>query len=351
MKNSSEGYFSAVKKMMPAKVTKPTVGLDIGSSSCRMVEVLNRPDGCELLKWTIEPVVAGDIVKSLRTLASKLSQPNLSLVTALTGKGTLIRVVEMPKMSLEDLKRSFSFEVDKYFPFPKDQIFTDCHILDQEAKDNKIPVLVVAAKKELVNERIKLMTDAGLPADSISLNPIALANVIGAVGAPAVQGGTQNASTLAILDIGEVVSNITIFLKNTPRFNRDIFIGGRDFTKAISAALKITVDEAEKVKRDPGARAAEVTPVLESVVQDFVSELRLSLDYFVTENNVSLEQLYITGGGSGMADLAQNLSKNLEMTVQAWDPFSQLKLGPGIAADQVRANSAQLTVALGLALS
>lgn len=353
MKNLSEGYLSAVRRILPAKVLKPTVGLDIGTGSCRMVEVIKRADGCELLRWAVEPIVSGDVVKAVRAVMSKVSQPNLSPVTALTGKGTLIRFVDMPKMSLADLKRSFSFEVDKYFPFPKDQIFTDCHILDDEGKDNKLPVLVAAAKKDLVNERIKLLGAAGLQADAISLNSIAVANVVDVLGVP--KGPVPEAAkadrTMAVLDIGETVSNITVFLNDSPKFNRDIFIGGRDFTKALAAALKVGFDEAEKIKREPAARAAEVAPVLESVTLDLISELRLSLDYFVTETNLSLDKLYLTGGASIMNGMAENLSKNLEMSVQRWEPFTQLKLGAGITAEQIGPQAPFLSIALGLALT
>lgn len=346
MKKLSENYFLAVKNFLPGKVVRPVVGLDIGVSSCRMVEVLNRPDGCELLKWAIEPIV-GDPVKTIRSVMSKASQPNLSPVTALTGKGTLIRFIEMPKMSLEELKRSFSFEVDKYFPFPKDQIFTDCHIIDPNGKDNKLPVLVAAAKKELVHERIKLLNDAGLQVDFITLNSIAIANVFDVLGSP---GEAKAGQTIAVLDIGEVVSNLTIFVDDKPKFNRDIFIGGRDFTKAISNALRVSLAEAEKIKQQPEARAQEVAGIIDSSTQDLVSELRLSLDYFVTESNLTLGQLFVTGGAAMMQDLQANLAKHLEMTVNSWNPVGLLKLGPGVNAEEINAKAGSLGVALGLAL-
>ncbi len=337
---------------MPSKATRPSVGLDIGVSSCRMVEVLLRPDGYELLKWAIEPIVAGDVLKSIRTVMSKATQPNLAPVTALTGKGTLIRFVEMPKMSLVELKRSFSFEVDKYFPFPKDQIFTDCHILDSQGKDNRLPVLVAAAKKELVNERIKLINDAGLQADFITLNSIAIANVFDVLGSPKLpaNAASSGVKAAAILDVGEIVSNLTILVDNRPKFNRDIFLGGRDFTKGISSALRVSLDEAEKLKQDPKERAAEIASSSESVTFDLVSEIRLSFDYFMTESNLSINQLFLTGGGTSMEHLRQVLPKQLEVETIVWNPISLLKLGPGVTAPEVNAKSGYLGSALGLAL-
>ncbi len=339
------------KNFFPSKVVRPTVGLDIGVSSCRMVEVLNRLDGCELLRWAVEPILSGDVLKSIRAVMSKTSQPNLSPVTGLTGKGTLIRFIEMPKMSLEDLKRSFNFEVDKYFPFPKDQIFTDCHILDPNTKENKLPVLVAAAKKELVNERIKLMTDAGLQADFITLNSIALANVVDVLGGPIVAASPdKTAQVAAVFDLGEVVSNLTVFVDDRPKFNRDIFIGSRDYTKAISSTLRVSFEEAEKLKQNPEAKEAEVAGVIESVTADLISELRLSFDYFVTETNIPLNTLFLTGDAAGVKDFSAHLSKHLEMTANLWNPLSNVKLGPGISAGDINAKSGILVVALGMAL-
>ena len=355
MANFTERYFSIVKKFLPAKVVKPAVGLDIGVNSCRMVEVMNKPDGCELLRWAIEPIVNGDAGKAIRHVMAKASQPNLSPVTALTGKGTLIRFIEMPKMSLAELKRSFSFEVDKYFPFPKDQIFTDCHILDPMGKDNKLPVLVAAAKKELVTDRVKLLADAGLQADLITLNSVAIANVFDVLGSPKDAVGpsgdvAKSPRAVAILDIGEIVSNLLILVDDQPKFNRDVFIGGRDFTKSISSVLRVSIGEAEKLKQQPEARAAEIAAAVDSATLDLVSELRLSFDYFVTETNFSLAQLFLTGGGTVMQGLSANFSKHLEMEVDPWDPMSLLKLGAGVSTEEFKAKSGYLGVALGLAL-
>ncbi len=339
-------------KLLSSKAIRSSIGLDIGVGSCRMVEVTRRPDGYELAGFAIEPIINGDIVKSIRAVMSKAREPNLSPVSALMGKGTLIRFVDMPKMSLVDLKRSFAYEVDKYFPFPKDQIFTDCHILDPQGVDNKLPVLVAAAKKELVNERIKLINDAGLQADFITLNSIAIANVFDVLGGAqnALGGTSQNKKAIAILDVGEIVSNLTILVDNRPKFNRDIFIGGRDFTKSISSALRVSFEEAEKIKQDPKERASEIAGCIESVAFDLVSELRLSFDYFITETNLSLGMLFLAGGGTSVEALQKIFSKQLEVEVLPWNPFSLMKLATGISSQEINAKAGYLGCALGLAL-
>ena len=112
------------------------------------------------------------------------------------GKGTLIRYIDMPRMSLEDLKSSFDIEADKYFPFAQNQIYTDCFILDAKEKSKNMSVMAAAAKRELIDRRIKLLEELGMPVEFVGLNPIVLANALSVLG----EDITQPAATPTIVD-------------------------------------------------------------------------------------------------------------------------------------------------------
>ena len=112
-------------------------------------------------------------------------------------------------MSLADLRNSFNIEADKYFPFARDQIYIDCYILDPLGKSKDMAVMAAAAKKELIDKRIKLLTDLGLQVDFIGINPVALANVINVLG----YGDKEEKNTgIALLDMGDSVSNLIILV-------------------------------------------------------------------------------------------------------------------------------------------
>ena len=153
------------------------------------------------------------------TAAAVCPIPSSALFTAVEGKGTLIRYISLPIMSVKDLKNSFSIEAEKYFPFSQDQIYTDCYVFDGGKEgDTEMNVMAAASKKELVDERMTLLKDLNLTCDFIGVAPIAVANAVNVLGTgqeiPEDKG-------VAVLDIGDSVSSLTIMINGSPKFSRD----------------------------------------------------------------------------------------------------------------------------------
>jgi type IV pilus assembly protein PilM len=347
-------YLDLVKRFVPAAKTRSLVGVDLSAGSCKMVELKTGQSGPELIGWAIEPIAAGDAKEALRKVLGKLNQPTTKINTAVYGKGTLVRYLEMPKLGLEDLRKSFAFEVDKYFPFPKDQIFTDCHILNAREKENKILVLAAAAKKEMVTQRQGLLKELGLEADFITLNSLAISNLFPSSGPrnnAAGEAAVAKATAVAVVDIGEKISNLTIISNGEPRFTRDIFLGGEELTLAISHALAVDLKNAEELKCSPGDQKEEVAKAGESWVTNLSGEVRLSFDYFVTEKNIPVTEVLLTGGGALAEGLAEAFGKCLEMPVRLWDPLANIKVAEGLPVPELKKQVNRLSVAIGLALS
>lgn len=347
---------SLIKKFAPQRPSGPTVGLDIGIDSCKAVELKKSGNSYELLNWLVEPIENNDVAGAVKRIVGKMKSQPKSVVTAVFGKGTLIRYIDMPVMPLDALKRSFLLEADKYFPFPQDQIYMDCYILSTNPATKKMSTLVAVAKKEIIEERIKLLTGLDLETNLITVNSIAVANclhVLGTGPAPVPSPAEPKdaaASVVAILDMGDVVSHLMILQDNLPCFNRDIFIGGRHFTQAISHGLGISLQEAQRLKYQPQERLTEIFTACESTLMHLVSELRLSCDYFITERNIHIGRLLLSGGASQLEGLQAYLVKNLEMKIEPWDPLPSLKIAPDVPLPELKKNVYRLGVALGLAL-
>lgn len=360
-----QAYFNTIKRFLPDEQSTSAVGLDVSTGECKLIELKKAKNTYELINWAIEPIHNGDIKATIQKIISKLDAPPSSLYTSVFGKGTLIRYIDMPKMSLDDLKSSFSIEADKYFPFAQNQIYTDCCILDINEKGKTMSVMAAATKKDLVDRRTKLLEDLEMPVEFIGLNPIALANVLNVLGFE--EGDDENteskesgenkgskdktkSSVIALFDMGESVSSLTILVDKFPRFTRDIFIGGRDFTKSISNALGISFKEAEELKRVPGKKVKDVLGACETIIMNMIQELRLSMDYFATEKNQEIEKLLLTGGTSLLNGIVESFEKNLEIKVCKWNPLSAITMGPNVSTENMDINSVKLGVALGLAL-
>ncbi len=341
-----EQYLSLVKKLLPEREGTFSTGIDIGFHSCKMVEISKAGNTFQLNSFAIEPVLNGNMAEAVKAVLTKVRKNTRSPYTSVFGKGTLIRCVTMPRLPIDDLRKSLAIEADKYFPFAQDQIYTDCYILDESGKDKKIPVLVAASKKEIIDARIKLLTDLGLQVDFITLNPIAIANVLYALG-----GSTPASSeVVAILDMGETVSNLTILVGRLPRFTRDIFLGGQDLNKRISNALGINVQDAEQLKRQPQDKLTDVLNACDSSLTNLISEMRLSFDYFTTESNQPISKLLLTGGSSMLEGMRDFLAKNLDIPVEHLDPLSTFQVSEEISQEELKKSAMRLSVALGLAL-
>lgn len=350
-------YFSFVKNLIPEPTGMSSVGIDIGRTSCKAVELIKSDNSLKIVNWAIEAIVGEDKAGTIRSILNKMNVESKSIYTAVFGKGTLVRYVTMPRMSKEDLKKSFDLEADRYFPFARDQIYTDCYVLDPRGKDREMSVLVAAAKKEVVDRRIKLLSDLQLQTDFIGMNSVVIANAFSMLGKCDEQESTGNQfrgedepSAVAIVDLGEELSNLTILKDNLPAFTRDIFIGGTELSQRISNIMSIKVEEAEKIKCQPGHQSKEILTACDSILINLISEIRRSFDYFSAGKNMPVTKLFLTGGCSMLEDIKELFSKHLEIPIERWNPLSSLKLAQGLDGDEIGKNISRLGVALGLAL-
>lgn len=345
MNSLLKNYFGLIRRFIPKKEEGSSVGIDIGVSSCKLVELTKENDAFKVLHWAIQPVTGGDVQAAVRSLLGQVTGPVENVYTAVYGKGTLIRFIEMPRMNVDDLKASFAIEADKYFPFTQDQIFTDCFIIDPQGKAKKMRVMAAAVKKEMVEDRLKMFTALGYESDFIGLNAIGLANASSMLQSP-----DSEKEIIGILDVGETVSSFVVMMKGIPQFVRDISTGGRDLTKRIANALALEFSEAERIKCNPGERLSEIQGVCDSAFSNLMQELRLSVDYFMNEHNQEINRLVLTGGASQMHGLAKHIESNLELKVESWNPFENLPRADNLTAEELAQKSNRLAVALGLAL-
>lgn len=355
MKSLLEKYLSLVRDFLPAKKSKNSIGLDIGSHSCKAVELALKENGYELVNWAIEPCQNGGEAEAVKKILKKLAVEQKDVYTAVPNQGTLIRYLAMPRMPLEDLRSSILLEADKYFPFPKDQVYLDCFILDPKGKDSKMSVLIAAAKRETVDQRIQFLTDLGIQTQFIGLTAIALANAFCALKqndkipeSQAVFLSPKEAT--ALLDLGDTTSSLVIVKEFTLRFTRCIATAGRELNHRIANVLGISPREAEQIKSYPQGQLESVLSACESALVSLVSEIRLSFDYYTTENNAQIARLYLTGGSSLLEGIEKFFTAQLELPVERWNPLGTLQLSESISLEEVRKDMSKLTVALGLAL-
>jgi len=339
-------YVSLVNRLIPKPAAPAVIGIDIGTSSIKAVELGQAAGGYEIRHWAIEPLAGTDTKGALKKIVDRLRFNNQLLSCAVFGKGTLIRYVDLPRMPLEDLRKSYIFDLDKYFPFDPKSIYTDCSILDPDSKDKKMLVLMAAVKREIVDERLKLFKEAGLELNRVTINSIATANAFSRLGPQLSPSGKAK----AVLDIGGSASCLMIFKDSSPRFARDIFVGSQEMTKKIANAMGLDAPQAEAVKLAPGDKSAQILEACEMPINNLITEIRLSMDYFMTEKNIQVDELFLGGGGSLLNGIEAMFEKNLNLPVKIWNPLGSARLKTPAASKDIQTYAVQFGVALGLGL-
>ena len=351
MQKFLEKYFSFIRKHIPQQPEESCVGLDIGIRSCKAVEmVLSNTGASKIVNWAVEPIDNGDMTGAIRKILAGFGFSSKNVFTGLSGQGILIRFIKMPRMPLKQLRQSLYLEADKYFPFSKDQIFMDCHIV-KDNKDNKVLMLAAVAKKEIVKKRIDFVFSLGLQSNCVGLNAVALSNAFIKLQKNAKERQDSqhpSLSTVAVLDIGEIKSSLVILDKNTPKFTRDISVGGKDFTQKIMNVLDLDINQAEAMKQNSKDKEEEIFSACQATLSSLVSEVRLSFDYFTSENSSEVIRLCLTGDSSRLPKIENFLMRELGIPVERWNPMDVLDFSDQVSRESFSENIHQLPIALGL---
>lgn len=341
-----------------------STGLDIGTQAIKIVKLRSLREKVELCGFDLEPVQPdlGEVLKKIKESQS-LQTVNISAC----GPSTVIRYVNFPIMQQEELRRSLRFEAQKYIPFSIDEVNLDGYILRKGLPDNKMLVLLAAVKKEFINQRLKIIENAGFKVNVVDIDSIALIN---AFNFNYSQEENLKNKTIGLLNIGSSISSLDILEQGAPVLSRDIHIAGNNFTQKLQDAFGLDSKSAEDLKVHPirnitetiqdgkisngvhpdSERSNKVVVTLESVLTNLSAELRTSFDYYESQSASSVAKIFLSGGGSLVTGLKDMLANFFGIEVEYWDPLKNINLSSDLEPGKIRAISSQLAVAVGLAL-
>lgn len=323
---------------------KYSVGLDIGTSAVKLVELKFLKDTVELARFNLEPIQA-DLSSQLKRIA-----PSQAINISVSGAQTVIRYIDLPRMNEDELKQALRFEVQKYIPFPINEVILDSYILKEDLSDNKMLVLVAVVKKEFINQRLKLIQEAGLKANIVDLDSLALINAFNFTYSKEEDANIKN-KTIALLNIGASMSNLNILENGHPVLSRDIYIAGNNLTGKVQDTVGTDLKSAEELKPNiDKEKLNKVVTVAESVISDLSKELRTSFDYYESQSTSSIIKIFLSGGGSKFPGLKDTLANLLGIEVEYWDPLKKISIADNIDSKETKELSSQLAVAVGLAL-
>jgi type IV pilus assembly protein PilM len=343
---------------------RAAIGLDIGTSVVRAVELSFGRAGLTLERFgqVVLPEGAvrdGEVVDSesvaqcLRQLWSATGFSRKRVVMGVANQRVIVRQLELPWMPREELRASLPFQVQDFLPMPTDQAVLDYYPLEERSQQDgsrTLSGLLVAAARETVLTNVRCAEHAGLMVTAVDLTSFAVLRALGK------QIGMQ-VETEALIDVGARITNVVVHSCGVPRFVRILLMGGQDVTDAVAEGLGVTSGEAEALKQQVSLAADEedqatVRRAVSGTAQDFVEEIRGSLDYYAASNPaVPVERILVSGGGSRLDGLIERLSAATRLPVLAADPLAAVKIGrTGLAAEQIEFVKPLAAVPVGLAL-
>ena len=339
---------------------KGIIGLDIGSSHIKVVQLNEVSDGYQLERIgiaTLQPelIVDGSILDSLRVVEAikeLISNSDIRVkdtVLSVSGHSSVItKRITLPQMTDEELDESIKFEAEQYIPFDIEDVDVDFQILGRRAEEGQMDVLVIAVKKDKINEYVSVVKDAGLKPVIVDVDVFALENVY------ETNYEIIPEENIALVSIGAGTINMNILKDGVSVFTRDSSIGGNVLTEALQKEFTISYDNAEKLKRGEaveGISQENVSSVLISTSEEIIAEISRSFDYFrSTASNEDVNEVIFSGGGALVKDFAPLLSERLGVGVQLIEPFRNIDIPDKFDKGYLKKIEPIVTIAVGLAL-
>ena len=342
--------------------SKLALGLDIGSSGVKLIQLKERKGGYALMAFGTAPlppeaIVDGAlmnsaaIVSAIQELVAQQKVKTKEVAIGVRGHSVIIKKISLPRMTQEELDESIQWEAEQYIPFDVKDVNIDTQILTPEGDAaGQMDVLLVAAKKDMINDYTSVCAEAGLTATVVDVDAFAVQNAYEA-------NYEASTETVVLINVGAAVANINILAKGNTTFTRDITMGGNAFTEEIQKQLNISYDEAEALKVGGQGETDAVVPqeverVIQGVAEQMAGEIQRSLDFYAaTAADSRIARIYLSGGTARIPALFKVLEARAGVPVEILNPFKNIEVdNRRFDAAVILAAAPSVAVGVGLAL-
>jgi len=319
---------------------KGLVGVDIGSSAVKAVEL--KPGGkggdeYQLLNIGTEALPpeaivdgaimdSGAVIDAIQRLFSSQKIKTNEVATSVSGNAVIVKKISLPQMSTEELAESIHWEAEQYIPFDIQDVSLDYEVIDGGGSGGNMDVLLVAVKKDKISDYTSAISQAGRNPLVVDVDVFALQNCY------EINYGIDPGRVVALLNIGASIMNINIVKGATSIFNRDIAVGGNQYTDAIQKELNLSFDQAEALKRGArveGAAPENLHPIIQAVSENIALEIQKTFDFFrATSSEDRIDRIFLSGGTAKIQGLKDLLAERFEAGVEILNPFNSVTYNP-----------------------
>ena len=341
---------------------KSVAGLDIGSSSVKMVELdgksnqlslvalgyQNLPDDTIIDGQIMELNVVSDVIQNVCT---NFQVNATQVVTGVSGHSVIIKNIVLPPMSQDELEESIDWHAEEHIPYDLADVSLDYQVTNNTP--DATHVLIAACKRERIDNVRQAVQLAGKEPFVIDVDTFALQNCYEFNYQP------DDSQVVTLLNIGASTMNVNIVKGTRSLFTRDITVGGSQFTDVLQRSLGLSFQQAEAVKRGvshavEGIEEKSIEPLITNVTEIVAMEIQKTFDFYratTEDNDTVVQKILISGGGSKLQGLARDLSARLELPVEVLDPFRNIKVDSRkFDPDYMSEIMPEMAVAVGLAM-
>jgi type IV pilus assembly protein PilM len=341
--------------------SKSLVGLDIGSSAVKAIELKPAGKAYKVAAFGAEPIPPDSIVDgaiidgtavvdAIRRLFDGRNIKTKEVAASLSGNAVIVKKIALPTMTESELAESIYWEAEQYIPFDIQDVNLDYQIVDRgdAAGKGSMEVLLVAAKKEKIADYTGVIGQAGRIAVVIDVDAFALQN------AYEVNYGVEPGAVVVLLNAGASATNINILQGDQSVFTRDISTGGNAYTEALQKELNLPFDQADQLKQGKavdGVTFDDARPVLRAVTENVMLEVQKTFDFFkASASSDRISRIVVSGGASRAEGFTEMLGERFQAPVELFDPFRKVTF----EASKFNVDAADVgptaAVAVGLAL-
>ncbi len=366
-----------VEKLPPLKIpglsSTDCIGIDLGTASIKIVQLKGAAGKYQLIRWSVIPLADSDkpdaspeerkssLMNSLRTYRGSGKGIPKNANISVSGNSVIVRYVKFPKLTRKELSKTIKAESEPYIPFNVEEVYIGFHPFRDVTEEGKqkMETVLVAAKKDFVNQRIEILEGAGFKPSVVDVDAFALETAF-----ECTMEGAPNEDTAFVINIGHTKTNFVIIEKGVSMVVKDSPVAGISITKAAMKSLGVDQKTAERLKlaygiyltqeekdaaalREDKKEAAGMSDACTAMAKDIVAEAKKIIQYYMTQGkDKKITRGYIVGGGANIKNLAEYMNKELTFPVEKMNPFQKVAGVEGIPEEY----QATLAVAVGLAM-
>jgi len=342
---------------------RPLLGLDVTTSSIKLIELAESGRGFRVESFAAEPtppnsindkaiVDAEAVGEAIRRAVKRSGAKSRDAAVAISGDAAITKVIQMPKhLSASDLEGQVELQADQYIPFPMEEVSFDFETVGESERDpDMLDVLLVATRTENVDQKQAAVEAAGLTTRVVDVEAFAVENACSLLSHQMPDSGVEK--FIAIVDFGASSTTFSVLHDLKVIYTRDFAFGGQQLTEEIMRTYGLSLEDAGRAKKEGGLPSNYQPEVLDAFMDDMSQQVSRSLQFFLASGTGrdQPDQVLVCGGCANIPGVADVVGSRIGIATEVGDPLGQMKLSSRAKSHGVQKDSTALLTACGLAL-